>query len=415
MQTRIVILGCGTGGTLAANRLDRAYGDSAQITVADRDDRHVYQPGLLQVPFGADPEGIVRSRHAQLRDGVAFRLADVDRVVTAEDRVYLNTGDHLSYDVLVIATGASLLPEETVGLTGAGWGERMFTFYSLEGARGLQAALRQFESGRLVVNLIDLPIKCPVAPLEFCFLADWHLRQRGVRQDVELVYVTPLDGAFTKPVASERLAHLLAEKEIVVESEFAVGEIDGARGKLHSWDERELTFDLLVTVPLHGGAEFVGRSSGLGDDLGFVATDKRTLQSKAAANVFAIGDAADIPTSKAGSVTHFEGETLVKNIHRLLAGEPLEESFDGHTNCFIQTGHHKALLIDFNYKQEPLPGRFPEPRLGPLPLLQESRLNHLAKLAMEPIYWHLLLPGHPLPGISDQMHASAAVTSTIAT
>ena len=408
IRHRIVVLGAGTGGTLTANRLQRAYGDRVEIVVVDRDDRHVYQPGLLFVPFGlADPDEIVRSRRAQLHDEIEFRLAEVDRVETDGHLVHLVGGESIAYDVLVVASGASLLPEETEGLTGPGWGERIFTFYELESATALREALRSFDHGRLVVNTVDMPIKCPVAPLEFCFLADWYLRERGVRGDVELTYVTSLDGAFTKPVAAEHLAGLLGEKGIALETEFATGEVDGAAGRLVSWDEREVPFDLLVTIPLHGGPAFVGRSPGLGDELGFVTTDPHTLQSKVAPNVFAIGDATNLPTSKAGSVTHFEGETLVENIRRFIDGDELEATFDGHANCFIETGFHKALLIDFNYDVEPLPGRYPEPHVGPLPLLKQSRLNHMAKLLFQWVYWHVLLPGHDIPGVGSQLRATA--------
>jgi sulfide:quinone oxidoreductase len=404
MSHRIVIVGAGTGGTLTANRLDKLFGDEAEIVVVDRDDRHLYQPGLLFVPFGlADPEAIVRSRRAQLRDGIDFRLAEVDRVETGASTVHLGDGSALEYDVLVVASGASLLLDETEGLTGPGWGETTHTFYSLETATALRDALSSFDRGRLVVNLIDMPIKCPVAPLEFCFLADWFLRERGVRSEVEITYATPLDAAFTKPVAAEHLAGMLEQKDIRLEAEFATGRVDGEAGRLLSWDEREVPFDLLVAIPLHGGAEFVARSPGLGDELGFVPTDPNTLQGRVAPNVFAIGDATNLPTSKAGSATHFEGETLAANIGRFLAGEELEGSYDGHVNCFIESGFHKALLIDFNYEVEPLPGRYPGAHVGPLPLLRESRLNHLAKLAFQPLYWHVLLAGRDVPGIGDQM------------
>ena len=387
---RIVILGSGTGGTLVANRLRRRL-DPARIFVVDRDNEHLYQPGLLFLPFGlVEPEDLVRPRARQLHDGIEFRLGACERIDVGAHAVHLDDGSVLPYDVLVVASGAELLPEETEGLLGAGWNERVFTFYTLEGATLLRDALARFERGRLVVNFVDLPIKCPVAPLEFCFLADWFLRERGVRDAVELVLATPLDAAFTKPVAAEHLAGLLAGKDILVEAEFATAEVDGAGGRLVSWDEREVAFDLLVTVPLHGGAPFIARSPGLADDLGFVATDPRTLQAKGAPNVFAIGDAANVPTSKAGSVTHFEGETVVENVCRLLAGEPLEAGFDGHANCFIETGFGKALLIDFDYEREPLPGRY-----GPLPLLKESRLNHLAKERFDWVYWNVLLKGGP--------------------
>jgi sulfide:quinone oxidoreductase len=199
------------------------------------------------------------------------------------------------------------------------------------------------------------------------------------------------------------LSGLLASKGVQVVTEFNAGEVDAGAGMLRSYDEREQPFDLLVTVPLHAGAECIDRSPGLGDATGFVPSDLHTLQSKAAPNVFAIGDATNLPTSKAGSVTHFEADTLTENIRRFVHGVPLEASFDGHANCFVETGFRKALLIDFNYDVEPLPGRYPFERLGPLPLLRESRANHLAKLLFQTLYWHALLPGRDIPGISAQL------------
>ena len=296
-------------------------------------------------------------------------------------------------------------------MTGPGWNERVFTFYTPEGAEQLQRALAGFDGGRVVVNLVDMPIKCPVAPLEFAFLADWFFRERKIRDKVELVYATPLDGAFTKPIASERLAGLLAEKEVELVTEFNAGEVDGVGGKLVSYDGRELDFDLLVTIPLHGGAPYVERSPGLGDALGFVRTDKRTLQTQAKPNVFALGDATDLPTSKAGSVTHFEGEVLSENVARFLAGRELDSGYDGHANCFIETGFHKALLIDFNYETEPLPGHFPS-GVG-LPLLRESRLNHLGKLMFQWVYWHALLPGREIPGVGPAMPTAGKKRETV--
>jgi sulfide:quinone oxidoreductase len=403
MSKTIVVLGGGTGGTLIANRLRRALSrGAADIIVIDADDEHVYQPGLLFVPFGkADPGSLIRPRHRQLRSGVIFKQAGALRVDMDGNEVLLAGGGHVRYDVLVIATGARLVPEETDGLTGPGWMEKVFTFYTLDGAVALRRALAGFDGGRLAVAVMDLPVKCPVAPLEFCFLADAYFRRRGIRDKVELSYVTPLDGAFTKPVCDRQLSGLLREKGIRVVTEFNTGEVDGAGGRLVSFDGREVPFDLAVVVPLHGGQEYVTRSPGLGDELGFVPADQRTLQSKARPNVFVIGDAADIPASKAGSVAHFEGEIVVRNVVSYLAGHSMAPAFDGHTNCFIESGSGKALLIDFNYDFEPLTGRFPG-RVG-LPLLRQSRLNHLGKLAFGWLYWHVLLPGREIPAVYSRM------------
>jgi sulfide:quinone oxidoreductase len=403
VRRRIVVLGGGTGGTLLANRLRRQLDEvTAEIVVVDADDDHLYQPGLLFVPFGlARPEALVRSRRQQLRAGVEFHRGAVERVDLENDTVLLADGTSLGYDVLVVATGARLMPEETEGLLGPGWLEKVFSFYSLDAAVALRQALARFDGGRLVVGVMDMPIKCPVAPLEFCFLADWFFRKRGTRERVELTFVTPLDGAFTKATCNRELSGLLEDKGVSLVTEFNTGEVDGHGGRLISYDGREVPFDLAVVVPLHGGQAYVDRSPGLGDELGFVPTDQHTLQAKARPNVFVIGDAADVPASKAGSVAHFEGEVLASNICRYLAGEPLEAGFDGHTNCFIESGSGKALLIDFNYDTEPVTGRFPG-RVG-LPLLRESRLNHAGKLAFAWLYWHLLLPGRDIPAVPSRM------------
>ncbi len=395
---KLLVLGAGTAGTMIVNKLRRRLSpEDWQITVVDQDDRHHYQPGYLFVPFGTyTPEQVVRSRHAFLPDGVDFVVGEIDKVVAEASQVVLVDGRELAYDYLVIATGTYPRPDQTEGMLGDEWRKSVFDFYTLDGARALSEALRRFDRGRLVVHITDLPFKCPVAPLEFTFLAEAWFRRRGIRDRVEMVYVTPLDGAFTKPIASAHLGSMLEERKIALETDFMVERIDNEAKALVSYDEREVPFDLLVTVPLNMGADFVGRS-GLGNDLNYVPVDKHTLLSTDYDNIFAVGDAADLPTSKAGSVAHFAVEVFVENFLEHVAGQPMTGSFDGHANCFIETGDGKALLIDFNYDTEPLPGKFPLPKVGPLDLLKESRANHLGKLAFRHIYWNLLLPGRPIP------------------
>jgi sulfide:quinone oxidoreductase len=407
-MSRIVILGAGTAGTIMANRLRRRYaadvaaGDTT-ITVVDEDPRHIYQPGLLFIPFGVySADDVVRPRAMQLHDGVTYRAGKISCIVDDNNAVLLADGTRLPYDVLVIATGTRIAPEETEGMKGREWHHSVFDFYTLEGATALAHKLSTWRGGRLVVNVVEMPIKCPVAPLEFSFLADWYFTMRGMRDKVEVTYATPLDGAFTRPVASASIGHLLEQKHIGLVTEFNAGQVDNERKVLIGWDGREVPFDLLVTIPLHQGAEFLRETPTLVDDNLFVLTNKQTLQSTVRENIFAIGDATNLPTSKAGSVAHFESDVLVDNIARFLAGEALDPAFDGHANCFVETGFDQALLLDFNYETEPLPGRYPL-AIGPMTLLGESRMNHMGKMAFKWIYWNLLLPGHEIPGIPSQM------------
>ena len=399
MPKHLLILGAGTAGTMMANDLRRRLSRCEwRMTVVDRSDRHLYQPGLLFLPFGTYEESqIVRPTRDFLPRGVEFRQAEVERIAPADKGVVLKNGELLNYDVLLVATGCRTAPEETEGMLGPKWRDNVHDFYTLDGARALRDKLAAFEGGRLVVHVNEMPIKCPVAPLEFTFLADTFFRERGLRDKVSITYVTPLSGAFTKPKASRKLGHLLGDKGIELVADFVAEKVDQENNKLVCFDGREVPFDLLVTTPTNMGDEAV-RRSGLGDDLDFIPTHKHTLQSLQHPDVFVIGDATNLPASKAGSVAHFESETLADNVLRYIRGEPLMEEFDGHSNCFIESGNGKALLIDFNYEYEPHEGNFPF-AFGPLKLLEESRLNHLGKLAFRHVYWNVLLKARPLPGI----------------
>src|SRR4029079_11438530 len=394
----LLILGGGTAGTMIANKLRRRLDHREwMVIVVDRDDEHHYQPGYLFIPFGGyGADDVVRPRRELLAPGVEFLLGEVDRIDAPQSRVVLQDGRQIHYDYLVIASGTTPRPDQTPGMLGPQWHQSIFDFYTLEGAQALAAAWERFDHWQLVVQITEMPIKCPVAPLEFAFLAEASLRRRGLRDRVEIVFVTPLDGAFTRPVAAARLGAMLEERKIRVEPDFMVECIDDERQVLVSYDEREVPFDLLVTVPLNMGADFVARS-GLGDELNYVPVDKHTFLSAAYDNIFAIGDASDIPASKAGSVAHFSVEIFVENFQQHVRGLPMTHAFDGHANCFVESGDDKALLIDFNYDTEPLPGKYPLPRIGPMSLLQESRANHLGKLAFRHIYWNVLLPGRPVP------------------
>lgn len=394
-----LILGAGTGGTMVANKMAHELDPQEwRILMVDKDDTHYYQPGFLFIPFGIyGPHDVVKPKRDFLPPNVELILDDIELIQPEQNRVKLaNDKKPIHYDTLVVATGSHIHPGETEGMLENGWYQNKFDFYTLEGATALSRFLKFWKGGRMVVNITEMPIKCPVAPLEFLFLADWFFHKRGIRDDVDIVFSTPLDSAFTKPRAANILGGMLEEKGIHLEPNFYIGEVDNDKQVIRSWDEREIEYDFLVTIPTNMGAEVIDRS-GMGDELNFIPIDKHTLQSDQWENVWVIGDAGNAPTSKAGSVAHFMLDVLVENILRHMEGlNPLPE-FDGHANCFIESGFDKGILIDFNYKVEPLPGKYPLPGFGPFSLLKESPANHWGKMTFRWVYWNILLKGGEMP------------------
>jgi len=406
----LVIIGGGTAGTTMSNKLIKYLASGEwKITIIERAAEHFYQPGFLFIPFGYYTRNqISKPTKMFFPKGVDVINNEVDLIVPDQNYINLKGGSTIDYDILLIATGTRIVPEDTPGLKGELWYKNIFDFYTIEGAEALASFFKTWEGGKLVINIADNPIKCPVAPLEFSFYADDFFTKKKIREKVDITYVTPMSGAFTKPKASQFLGDMLRKKNINLVTDFFLGEVDIKNKKILDFGGREIPFDCLVSIPLHSGDPVISKS-GLGDEFGFLRADKNTLQSLNYKNVFVIGDASNLPTSKAGSVAHFQADILHDNILSFIKNEPLKASFDGHSNCFIETGHGKGMLLDFNYDTEPLPGVFPVPVIGPFSLLRESRINHWGKLFFKWMYWNLLLRGRWIP-ISTKMSMKGKIS-----
>lgn len=403
----ILILGAGAGGTIVANMLRKELNESDwQITIIDRDERHHYQAGYLFIPFGVYGEqDVLKPKKEFIPPGVQFVVDEIVKIDPSQRRVETRLSQY-DYDWLIIATGCDIAPSEIDGMLD-GWQKDIFDYYTLDGALALRQKLQYFESGRLVLNIAELPYKCPIAPLEFVFMADWFFTVNGVRDKIEIEFVTPLDNVFTKPVAAKTLAEVTAKKNIKVTPYFDLAQVNAKDKTIESHKGEVIGYDLLVAIPPNMGDQAL-IDSGVSDPVGFVGTNNDTLQADDLERVYVIGDTTNVPTSKAGSVAHYMAYTLVDNLKREIDGYPPKSKFDGHATCFLASGFEKAILLDFNYNVEPLPGKFPFPGMGPFSLLQESLHNHWGKMMFRWVYWNLMMKGLDLP-LEPQMNLAGKI------
>ena len=404
---KVLILGAGAGGTIVANMLRHQIPESElEITIIDKDEQHHYQAGYLFIPFGVySPDDVIKSKKEFIPQGVEFIVDQVHKIDPDQRRVETLAGQY-DYDWLVIATGCDIAPDEVEGMQES-WQEDVFDFYTLEGATTLYKKLKYFDSGKIVLNIAEVPYKCPIAPLEFAFMADWFFQVNGVRDKVEIEFVTPLDNVFTKPVAAKTLAQFAAKKNIRVTPHFEIARVNGRDKTIESHKGDRIGYDLLVAIPPNMGDDSLIRS-GISDPVGFVPTDNHTLKSRSHERIFVVGDTTNVPTSKAGSVAHYMAYTLVENLIREMDGHAALPKFDGHATCFLASGFEKAILLDFSYDVEPLPGKFPFPGMGPFSLLKESLSNYWGKMMFRWVYWNLMMKGLDLP-LEPQMNLAGKI------
>jgi len=403
----ILILGAGAGGTIVANMLRKELQQSEwKITIIDREERHHYQAGYLFIPFGIYGEqDVLKPKKEFIPPDVEFVVDTVVKIEPSQRKVQTMLGQY-DYDWLVISTGCTIEPSEVEGMLD-GWQKDIFDFYTLEGALALRQRLKYFNQGKVVLNIAEFPYKCPIAPLEFVFMSDWFFIANGVRDRVEIEFVTPLDNVFTKPVAAKALAQVAAQKNIKVTPYFDLASVNANEKTIESHQGDKIGYDLLVAIPPNMGDKAL-IDSDISDPVGFVATDNHTLKAENQERIYVLGDTTNVPTSKAGSVAHYQAYTLVENLVREIDGHEPKPTFDGHATCFLASGFEKAILLDFNYKVEPLPGKFPFPGMGPFTLLQESMSNHWGKMMFRWVYWNLMMKGLDLP-LEPQMNLAGKI------
>jgi len=368
---RVVVLGGGVGGTIVANLVAKKARD-AEVTLVDKTGKHVYQPGFVYVAFDKwNPKRLVKDERKLLRRRVKLLIDEVVRVDTKGKQVHLKSGTALAYDYLVIATGARLAPEEIPGSAGA------HHFYSVDGALKLRDALAKFPGGRVVITVGGVPYKCPPAPAESACLLDYYFSKRGIRDKVDIHYLSPLGRVFPLETVSPTVQKIFDAKSVRYTTFFNAERVDPEKKVVYSLEGEEVPYDLLIMIPPHHGATFA-KDSGLTDAGGWIPTDKYTLEVKGHEGaIWAIGDATDIPISKAGATAHYEAKVVGENVAAMVDGEAPIARYDGKVMCFCDAGFHRGIAMRFDYQHPPVP--------PPLSLKW-----YLGKVLVNRLYWTIV-------------------------
>ena len=381
---RIVIVGGGVGGTLVANLIARKLqqhirGGQVTVTVVDEGGQHVYQPGFMYIAMGSEvAEDLVRPEWTLLDSEVRLEVGRVQRINEADQLVELEDGSRLHYDQLVLAPGARILPQEIEHFEA-----EAHHFYGPDAAQRLRNALDAFTGGRIVIGIASMPYKCPPAPLEVAFLIEDELRHRGLRDKAEIHFCSPIGRAFTIESVSEMATPILEDRGIELHTFFNVETIDADRRVVTSLEGEEMAYDLLILVPPHKGQQFLIDSGLAPAPGGWLPTDRHTLQVGGRPNVYALGDATDLPLSKAGSTAHFEAPVVAERVAAAIQGiEPDARlgNYTGKVMCFFEVGDGKGTLLQFDYDHPPRPPR-------------PNRLWHLGKIVFNKTYWHTVPRG----------------------
>jgi len=383
---RLVILGGGCAGTMVANKMRRRFHkDELEIVVIERSEKHMYQPGYTLICFDlVEPADLVRSTKDQFLDDIKLVFDEATKVDSEKNKVFTKASGEISYDYLVISSGATLVYGEPEGAKEAvAKGGDLFVFYTFDGAINMRDAFKNIDGGTIVSSIVDLPIKCPAAPIKFIAMAEDMMRRAGKRDKFRFIITSPMPKCFSREPYASKLSKMFEAREIEVVANYVPAEVDHVKKVIKGYDGRELRYDLCAFTPSHEGEKVVQDSEGIGDATGYVAADKYKMNSKHVANIFTIGDASDFPTSKTASGARKQAGILANRLSALMKGDAPSDKdiYDGEIICPILTRDKRVMFAHFNYTES-------------ISSAQESYINWILKVYMlRGLYWNLMMPG----------------------
>ncbi len=389
MTKKIVIVGGGAAGLSVAARLCKNHSD---VTVIEPSEKHHYQPLWTLVGGGVVPkETTERAEKDYMPAGANWIKEKVAEFLPDENAVVTEGGNRIDYDFLVVAPGIQLDWAKVKGLPDAIGKDGVCSNYSYETVDSTWKFIEGFKGGNAIFTQPNTPIKCGGAPQKIAYLAEDYFRQHGLREQANIKFITGTPTIFVSPHYAPTLTKHCEEKGIETEFKLNLTEIRAASKEavfthVESGEEVVEKYDLIHVTPPMSAPDFI-KSSPLANELGWVDVDKETLRHNKYENVFSLGDASSLPTSKTGAAVRKQAPVLVENLEHAMKGEPLSAVYDGYTSCPLVTGYDSLIMAEFGYDLKP-------DETFPFDQNKERYSMFLVKRYVLPqLYWHGMLRG----------------------
>ncbi|MCB9292005.1 MAG: NAD(P)/FAD-dependent oxidoreductase [Lewinellaceae bacterium] len=389
----VLIVGGGTAGITVAAML-RNKPNAPEVTIIEPSEKHYYQPIWTLVGAGVFPREISERNEADfIPPGVTWIKDYVDTFQPEKNAVTLRSGDQHTYDYLVVAPGIQIdwdkIPGLKEGLAKPGSG--VCSNYSYDTVNSTWDALKGVKKGRAIFTAPSTPIKCGGAPQKIMYLAADYFQKHGLKNKVEVVFASA--GTVIFGVAKYRAALEKVVERYGIKTDFYQELVEIRPDKKvavfehrQTGEKKEMEYEMIHVTPPQSAPDFLKKSP-LGNEAGWVSVDKDTMQHTKYPNIFSLGDASSLPTSKTGAAIRKQAPVLVKNLRAVMQGHTPEEAYNGYTSCPLVTGYGSLILAEFDYDSQPAES-------FPFDQAQERYSMYALKAyGLPQMYWHGMLKG----------------------
>jgi sulfide:quinone oxidoreductase len=400
LSHQIVVVGGGSAGITVAAQL-RVQDPSLDIVIIEPSAHHYYQPAWTLVGGGDfNIQKTVKPEADCIPEGVTWIQDAVTDFDPDHNTVLTQAGKQVQYEYLIVCPGIQINWQAIAGLVDSLGKNGVCSNYAFDAAPYTWEAIRNFQGGTAIFTVPATPIKCGGAPQKIMYLADDAFRRNNVRDRANIRFCTALGGIFPVPLYAERLLQVVERRDLNLDFKHNLKAIHGKEAVFdvttdEGVTEKVIPFDLIHVTPPMGPPDFIKTSKLAvpdGPTKGWVDVNKATLQHNVYPNVFSLGDASSLPTSKTAAAIRRQAPVLVQNLTALMAARSLSGEYGGYTCCPLITGYGQVIMAEFDYRNLPMSTFSQDPR-------EERYSMWLMKRYVLPwVYWNRMLKGQPFEG-----------------